>query len=73
VVEAKYGSVRGGWRSRDIAGSHGLGYAGLLVGIGIVFQVTPNLFQEMVLESVLGRSCGVVIRLLRRLSRGCIT
>jgi hypothetical protein len=25
VVEAKYGSVRGGWRSRDNAGSHGMG------------------------------------------------
>jgi hypothetical protein len=25
VVEAKYGSVRGGWQSRDNAGSHGVG------------------------------------------------
>jgi hypothetical protein len=71
VVEAKYGSVRGGWRSRDNAGSHGVGLWRFISRDWHRFSSHTKLIPGD--GSRIGRSCGVVIQLLRRLSRGCIT
>jgi hypothetical protein len=71
VVEAKYGSVRGGWRSKDNAGSHGVGLWRFISRDWHRFSSHTKLIPGD--GSRIGRSCGVVIQLLRRLSRGCIT
>ena len=71
-MEAKYGSERGGWRSRVRAGSHGMGLWKFISKEWYRFSSHIRLIMGMAPESAFGGRCGVEVRLSWKCSRGYI-
>ncbi|KAG7987145.1 hypothetical protein I3843_03G118100 [Carya illinoinensis] len=68
VIDAKYGSARGGWYSNEERGVHGVGlWKYIRKGWG-VFSSNTRLGWGMARESAFGMMYGWVIQLLRRLT-----
>ena len=73
VVEAKYGSERGGGSPELELVLMGWGFGNSLIGNGIASLVTLDSFRGMVPESAFGRKCGAGVCLSRRSSRAYTT
>jgi hypothetical protein len=69
AVDAKFGSVRGGWCSLVPSGPHGVGLWKNIRRGWSLFLVTPDLSWEMGPRSDFGMMCGVAICPLKWLSR----
>ena len=73
VLVAKYGSVWGGWHSRDISRSHGWVFGNTFVRDGRFLRAILDLILAIALRSTFGMMCGVGIELLQRLFLVCLS